>query len=201
MVIVPTQATLWLIQSVAAFPARDQLAPVPLYAVMFVAWLVWTLAAMRVGAARERLGMYSVVALAFLVPTAVTVTTYAHAGTLWQGRYVYPLSVGFVLVCGLVLDRPGRSRGAATFLLVSALAVVASTQLVGQLDVLVRERSSSPLAGTSAWLEPPTLLIVALTVAGCVLLGQGIRTPVGQVRPREDASSGKPSTDPRVALV
>jgi hypothetical protein len=169
--IVPTQAVLWLVQAVAAFPARDELAPQAVYAVVLLAWLAWTVAAMRVGAMRERVTMYAIVAVSFLVPASVTILTYADAGTVWQGRYGYPVSMGFLLVCGLALDRPGRARPPALYAACAVTAVVAVPQLIGQLDVLWRERRASPLADTSLWVEAPTSLIVALTVLGSILLG------------------------------
>jgi hypothetical protein len=169
--VVPTQGVLWLAQAIAAFPARDELAPQGLYVVMLVAWLAWTVAAMRVGVTRERLTMYAIVAVTFLVPGVVTILTYAEAGTVWQGRYGYPVAMGFLLVCGLVLDGRGAARLPARYAAGAVAAVLAATQLVGQLDVLWQERRSSPLAGTPQWLEAPTPLIVAFTVLGSIVLG------------------------------
>jgi hypothetical protein len=173
----PKLEILWLMQAVAAFPARDELAPLPLYAIAAVTWWALLAAAMRAGTVRTRtvLGLTAVVSLA--VPAAATVATFASEGTIWQGRYGYPYALGFWLLCGYILDRAGVAPRRSALLVVGAAVAWGVMQAVGQLSVLLPQGHKSPLADTSAWLQPPGWLVVLLTGAATVVLVRALLDP------------------------
>lgn len=166
----PKLEILWLMQAVAAFPARDELAPLPLYAVAAVTWWVLLAAAVRAGTARTRavLGLTALLSLA--VPAAATAATFASEGTVWQGRYGYPYALGFWVLCGFVLDRARLVPRRADLVVVAAGIGWGVTQTIGQLSVLVPQSRKSPLAHSSAWLQPPVWLVVVLSVAATAVV-------------------------------
>lgn len=89
----------WVFQAIAAFPARDEMAPVAIY----LLWLA-PLALILLGALARRpaaglaLGWIALFALASA--TALTLSRYSSEGYAWQGRYWLPLTVGLVLIPG-----------------------------------------------------------------------------------------------------
>lgn len=185
--VVPGQWVLWFFQSMAAFPARDELAEPSLYIVGLVAWWVFVAVAWRPALARERGALVMILVVATVIPAMVTVITYASLGTAWQGRYGYPYTVGFFLICGYALDRASTlPRWAeARWPIWLAGGVMLSTELIGQLGVLTDQVRTSPLADGDAWIQPNAALVVALNVAGvavltwCLTVG---RPPMGSLR-------------------
>jgi hypothetical protein len=168
--LIPQLEVLWLLQSVAAFPARDELAPLPLYAIAAVAWWVLLAAGLRHGGARVRISLAVATGVSLAVPAVMTVITFASEGTVWQGRYGYPYSLGIWLLCGYALDRAGVAPRRTPLLVAGATLAWAVTQVIGQLGVLIPQGRTSPLADTSAWLQPPVWLVIALTAAAAGLL-------------------------------
>ena len=85
-----------------------------------------------------RTAILLVVAIAVLIPSAVTVATYASVGLVWQGRYTYPVSMGVLILAGLALDRAGF--GSPRTLRVAGAAVqsigIAISELASQLHVI-----------------------------------------------------------------
>lgn len=180
----PVQVFLWLLQSVGAFPARDDPAPPVVYAVVLIAWAALVGMAVRYASRRQRRALLVVVAVSVLLPSAVTVATYSAVGTAWQGRYTYPVAMGALILAGLILDRAdvGSQRALKV---ASALAVVGVTisQLASQLRVLGADAPTEPLAQASAWPLPAAASVVVLTVAGALALGASIpatRTGAGR---------------------
>jgi hypothetical protein len=180
---IPGQWVLWFVQSVAAFPARDELAPIYLYAIAFVAWWVFAAIFWRTASRRERLSALLVVALSSAIPIAATVATYRELGTAWQGRYSYPLAMGFLLVCGHSLDRArtGSAR-TVTFALCATVAVYAVLEVIALLDVLSGQLRTSPMSGDPAWIVAPAWVILLMICTGAVMQGLAVtRTPLRAV--------------------
>jgi hypothetical protein len=185
--VVPQQWLLWFFQSVAAFPARDEMAPAPLYAIVFVAAWILVAVAWRVGSPRHRTALVGVLVMGSAIPVAATVATYETIGTAWQGRYAYPFTMGFLLICGTVVDRAAVAwRRNLGWLVWAAAATMMTANLIGQLTVLRDQLENSPLAGTDAWWAPHPALVVALNVAGFALLAtaltRGRREPAATLR-------------------
>ena len=179
------QPLLWLLQSIAAFPTRDEVAPVAVYAIVLVlAWVVLA-AAWRAAETRLRLAMLMVTGFAIVIPFMLTLLSFQHVGFGWQGRYTWPLAMGVLLIAGLALDRSRVVPGAAwsrAAVGAAALAVGGATA-IGQLRVLSNELAHSPLAHDPAWLRPPALLVVLLTLGGFALIA--IAVQVGRPHPVE----------------
>lgn len=178
------QIPLWIIQNIAAFPTRNEPAPMPVYAVgalLFAAVLVlgcWK------STNRIRLTLIAVALSSLLVPLAMTIATFHSVGAEWQGRYELPFSLGIPLIAALALETRRATHRLFGPLLACGWAalVVAHSLSVGH--VLVMEREGSPLAGTSEWHIPPVWLVTALTVAGLALWGLAARQARESHEPR-----------------
>lgn len=174
-IVVPKQWVLWFFQSVAAFPARDEIAPMLLYIVVFLVWWGFLAIAWRAARMRERVVLTSIVVAASAIPVAATIAVFERMGTAWQGRYAYPFALGFLLVCGAVLDRRGQGRWLhSRWPVWVAATTMTIASIIGQLDVLARELNDSPLAGTGAWWAPHPGLVVALNVVGFGMLAAAL---------------------------
>jgi hypothetical protein len=184
---IPAQWVLWFFQTLAAFPSRDEIAPIPLYLLGFLAWWVLVALAVKVATTRERLTLAAVLVAGTAIPVAATIAVYPTIGTAWQGRYAYPFTMGFLLICGLVLDRASTGRWRqARWPVWLAAGIAAAMSMIGQVGVLLDQVENSPLAGTDAWWAPHPALVVALNVAGFALLAtaltRGRREPAATLR-------------------
>ena len=178
---------LWVFQSIAAFPFRDENAPPAVYAflLLLAGWLL--VVGLRRAGTRLRWGIVVAAALTLLVPAVVTFQTYETFGTAWQGRYTLPYAVGTLLLVGLALDRnPPLFRPDLALLGAVLLVGAHATSIV---HVALRERGSSPGVADGTWvLVPPVLLgVVACLGAGALwcgsLVGQDDRQEVADDRP------------------
>lgn len=176
----------WIFQSIAAFPIRNENAPTIVYVLVLIAIGGLAVKAMRLANKAETLVLLIVVAASSAVAIGATAMTFSSLGYAWQGRYGLPFSMGFILICGHLLDRPTAPRRRSTALAVGiGLTVVAN--LISQLDVLARESAHSPLAGSSAWLQPAPWAVVALLALAGGLLWSGL----SELRPESIASRGE----------
>lgn len=165
------QIPLWLFQTIAAFPVRNEQAPAVVYAAGFVVLGGLLAAAFIVGSSRARAWIALTSGIAILVPFVLTFATYESEGPIWQGRYGLPYSVGVILLAGLILDtaRP-RHRLIGPLLLTGWLALLVG-HVVGMTNVVIRELAGSVSAGTSSWYEPQPWMVVLLMTSGLVLWG------------------------------
>ena len=157
---------LWFLQSVAAFPYRDQPAPMVVYAAGGLAVLGLLVLGWHSADRRLRWTLTVAFALALGLPFALQVHVYEAAGDIWQGRYGWPLSLGVLVLAGYALDRrpPTRRTGGPVLLVGGLLWVLAHA--VSTTDVLVDELRSSPLSGDPRWVTGPPWLVPVLTVLG-----------------------------------
>lgn len=179
------QVPLWLLQSVAAFPLRNEQAPMVVYACgVLVLGAVLVLGLVRAGR-RDRLVVLLALAAAVGVPYLLQVQTYEAAGAIWQGRYGWPLSMGVLLLAAAALDRrpPGHRLVVPAVLCGAGLWLVAHT--VSVVAVHLGELRESPLALDERWLTAPPAVTGALAVAGVLAWFAGAGSPV---RPEAYAS-------------
>lgn len=173
---------LWPFQSIAAFPYRDQMGPMVVYAVVGTLVLTLLVLAMRWGTPREKW----VLAIAFLatlvLPVMLTLATMDERGVIWQGRYGLPYGVGFVLLAGHVMGRHAPSPRLPWLLVMpsaAALAVAIGACLVKVRHEELADNAASRLDG--AWSAPAPLLLVTmslLAMAGLAgAIGGGTREP------------------------
>lgn len=161
---------LWVLQSVAAAPLRDNAAPITVYCAWLLAlWTVGVLVLRRVPA-RWRWWLAGSTLLWLGMQLVAELATYEHVYRAWQGRYALPFVVGVpvaatALVEQYVRNGPPRALAGAVIGLVSAGHVLATV------DVLQDELRTSPLSGDPAWVAGPAWLLVLLGVLG---VGLGI---------------------------
>jgi hypothetical protein len=160
----PRQFMLWTLQSIGAFPARDTQAPVIVYALFIVAavGLLWL--GLREAGARSRRVALGILVTVTLVSAGITIVTYPMVGLAWQGRYIWPLTMGVPLVAGLAVTRLSGRR--VWLLLITGLVTAATA--ISQVSVFARERDN-PAVGDS-WTFLPAVALVVLTVAGFALM-------------------------------
>jgi len=158
---------LWVLQTVGTMPYRFGI----LWPVLYLLWLVplgtFLVLGFRRADGRHRAAILTVVALSVLVPTVLTVMTYAELGIAWQGRYGLPLLVGALLVAGEALERaaPALRRGA----LGTVAVVLAVTHYLCVLCIGLRE-SAGPFDDGRPWTLILSLGAPALVFGGYVLL-------------------------------
>ena len=166
-----SQFPLWILQGIAAFPRRMDAAPALVYVLVGLTVLVFVVVGFTAAPRRLRVTMAITVLLALAVPVALTVPTIRITGPIWQGRYGLPYHLGLTLLAGLALDvRRFRHRWVPAGLVAGWLAVTAANVLA-VLHVLAGERSTSPLAQSSAWVRGPAWMVALMLVLGFAAWG------------------------------
>lgn len=155
----------WPLQSIAAFPYRDQMGPAVVYAVIGALVLTLVVEAMRDGTSRERwvVALCGVGALA--LPVVITLATMEGRGVIWQGRYGLPFGVGFVLMAAYVVGRHAPSRRPARLLVLPAALALGVAVGASLLKVRAAELADNPASRLDeAWHVPSPLLLVGLSL-------------------------------------
>jgi hypothetical protein len=159
----------WILQSIGAFPLRDERAPT----IVYVGWTLLFIALLGAGCWRSgkrlRLGILACGIVSLVFPLTVTVATVTTAGTFWQGRYTLPYAVGLTILAGAALDDLRLDRRLLSPLIIAGSAGFAMAQLVSPTSVLVKQLVSSPLAGDPRWWTAPLWVVSALAAAGSVV--------------------------------
>lgn len=184
-----SQIPLWIFQSIAAFPTRNEQAPAVVYACSALVGLALVVSAFRYASNAQRMAIGLGIALTIAVPFWITVTTWHEYGAAWQGRYTLPYSMGVLLIAAHALDVRGWRPRMLGFALLCGGVLLTIAQATSAVRVLLLERIYSPLAGTSAWWIPSPWLIAALVVVGAFLWGLALkRSLFGQhAAPSEDS--------------
>lgn len=158
-------SVLWPLQAIAAFPLRNESAPVAVYAIALLVLGSLAIITVRALKGQRRLGWTAAMAMfcTAAVPIAITYTGYHQYGMSWQGRYGMPYSVGLFVLAASALDNRAPS-------LPSSIVVVGTTawglaQVIGQLGVLINQRQDDHLVQMTGWWVPPTAVILAIGVA------------------------------------
>jgi hypothetical protein len=158
----------WFLQSIAAFPLRNEPAPPVVYVAGGTVLLALLVAGCRQADRRGRLVLLVAFGLALVIPIVLTVVTYSSAGLIWQGRYGWPVSMGVVLLAGAMLDRrPPAHRWTGPALLAGG-GLWATAHVVSVTGLAVDE-GRGILAGDDRWwtLPPWSLAVLALTAMAC----------------------------------
>ena len=160
---------LWLLQSIAAFPKRDQPAPLFVYPCYLIVLGFLLVVGLRWAESRVRRALLVTVALSFVIPFAITVATLVTFGTSWQGRYTLPYLLGAALLAGAGWARRAGDYGPR--LIVPASALLLLSHAAGVISVARQETRESPLSGSDLWaLQLPWLVLAIVVVAGAVML-------------------------------
>jgi hypothetical protein len=158
----------WFLQSIAAFPLRNEPAPAVVYVTAGLVLLALLVAGFRQADRRGRLVLLVAFGLALFLPIVLTVATYDAAGVIWQGRYGWPISMGVVLLAGALLDRrPPAHRWTGPALFAGGV-LWAAAHVVSVTDLAVDE-GRGILAGDDRWwtLPPWSLAVLALAAVAC----------------------------------
>jgi len=157
----------WALQTIAAFPLRNNPAPVLVYLLWLVPFVGLLVAGLRRG--DRRLSLVALVLLAtwVAVPVALSFVAYSAEGLAWQGRYALPLAVGFPALAGLALSRSARGPRRSYAVAVVALCALAQTISCVRVAWMEVDKGLSP---TFAAGVPGALVIIgALALAGALL--------------------------------
>ncbi|WP_091021877.1 DUF2142 domain-containing protein [Nocardioides szechwanensis] len=175
---------LWPLQSIAAFPYRDQMGSLIVYPVVGALVIALVIVALRAGTRHEGLVLLASLLTALAVPVVLSLLTLKSTGVIWQGRYGLPYAVGFVLLGGVIMGRrPSRATLPWSLtvpaLLAYAVAIVAC--LLKVLDAEMRDNAAS--AADPVWQEPGAVLLSALVALAVACFAAALS---GQARDRAD---------------
>lgn len=158
----------WILQSIAAFPTRNEAAPTAVYAAGALAILV-LLGAAGWGTSRRWWALLGgLVAVWLGVQLTIVVATYSQLGDVWQGRYALPFAVG-IPVAMAALRETTTARAPHRLLAPGLLGLVLLAHTVSVANVHLDESGTSPLAGSSSWVTVPTAVLVVLVLAAGAL--------------------------------
>jgi hypothetical protein len=175
------QVPLWMLQSIAAFPLRNEPTEPIVYACYLILFVATLGLGVTVGSRRIRAAIFAACAVSTLLPFAMSVMTFNAQGDVWQGRYALPYTLGLVVLAGFALDR--RSwRPTAHRLMVGGLVLFVIGQAVGPVAVM-RNSLAHPLSDATSWVHPPWVLVAFLAAAGAVLLWWGAMARTSRVDP------------------
>ncbi len=175
---------LWFLQSIAAFPTRNEQAPTVVYAAAAVVVVALLAVGVRRAAPRVRWVMALTFAVALLIPFAIQLQAYPVGGAIWQGRYGWPVSMGVLLLGALAVEVNPPGHRLTSPLLLSGGALWAVAQAVSAGNVAANELVHSPLSGDPRWLTLPPWALAVLAVVGVAAWGVGTATSASAHPPR-----------------
>lgn len=173
----------WLFQSIAAFPTRDILAPLPVY-VCGLALFFASLVLVRRMPSPYRTAAVLVLLATSLLPTAVTLRTFDDYGIAWQGRYTLPLALGVAAIGSAGLDVVHTRLPRAVVGVV--IALYAGMHVVSVVGAALHEREGSPGVDNGAW------VLLPVPVLGVIALGGSILVALNAIAPLATRSSVRP---------
>jgi hypothetical protein len=165
---------LWFLQSIAAFPVRNEPAPTAVYAIGLPILLALLIAGFIRANARVRWALAASILLALAVPFILQLRVYGTSGPIWQGRYTWALSMGPLLLSGIALDSiRARARSHQGVILLGLGVLLAIEHTASIVNVRVHEGSSNPLAGDPRWItvHPAIVGLVATLGVATALWG------------------------------
>lgn len=162
---------LWTLQSIAAFPLRNEPTRTPVYACYLVLFI--GLAVLGFRAARQRpslrTAIVGAIVLTSAIPFAMGLNPDSYPG-LWQGRYALPYSVGIALLIGFALELAGTRM--TQRLRVAVLLLFVTAQAIGPVDVLLKGRRHR-LSDWADFPHPAPAVLAVVGAAGAALLWWG----------------------------
>lgn len=187
------QVVAWLLQTVAAFPLRNEYAPVAVYPMWVLAFGALLLLGLRAGRARGRTVLLLLVTLWFAVAIVLTVISYASEPFAWQGRYAMPLAVGLTTVAGYCLSAAGRTPSWQSSFVVLVLTGAAHVLSVAH---VTRQEARLGLSPTFADVVPGPPVVAAVMV-GLIATAGFVVAVTGWVRTERRSSDLADQTAPR----
>jgi hypothetical protein len=197
-----SQIPLWFLQSIAAFPIRNEPAPPLVYAAAGLALLGLIAAGTQQARRRVRAAILVCFLAALGIPFVLHLATYETGGSIWQGRYGWPLSMGVLLLCGLALeDRPSTHRLVRPLLL-SGGGLWAVAHTVSIVAVARGEAQTSPLAGDARWITVDPWVLGLVGLCGVLVwIAAVVGWPAPEdVSPAQNGRSTPPGKDAEVMM-
>jgi hypothetical protein len=161
-----SQLPVWFLQSIAAFPLRNEPAPTFVYAAggIVIASLIGLGAWRSSGGTRRALLATSGLALG--IPLALQMSTYVQFGSVWQGRYGWPLSMGVLLLAAAALDdSPAKHRLVCAGLRCAA-ALWLAAHTASTVDVSLQELGTEIFTAAPLYWTTSPWLVGMLSVLG-----------------------------------
>jgi hypothetical protein len=136
---------------------------------------------------RVRTGMSLAVLASIAVPVLFTATTYGTYGSIWQGRYGLPVSVGVIMLAAVALDAAPPQGQRVRTALGAGWLLIGFSHVASLLKVLLNEDAHSPLAGDARWVAHPAWVVVSLAVLACLTWCWAVhgRSPTGRTPPSD----------------
>ena len=176
----------WPLQTIAAFPSRDQAGAAVIYPVVLILVVSLLVAAWHRGPARARLVTLTCLVVTLLIPFVFTLATLEAIGNIWQGRYVLPYGVGFVLLAGYTLGSLRTQAGPHLRTLVPATAFLAMAVAACLIKVRNDEITGNLVSSADpAWHAPSLVALVALVGIAFALFAWGLSSAGSRVREQE----------------
>lgn len=163
----PSNLIVWPLQTVAAFPLRNEPGAIVVYPVVIAMVAILIIAGVHFSRGWQRCGLLLAVGVALGLPVVLTLATLSTIGDVWQGRYGLPYAVGFVLIAGCVVGRCFGARPLPILLTLPAglgygVAIAACLVKIRNEELSTSQASS----GDPAWLAPvPPILVVIVALA------------------------------------
>ena len=172
------QVPLWVLQSIGAFPLRDESAPAIVYACYLIVFAVLLAYATRRADPRMRWSMGLTAMMGLLVPLSITLATAARAGTIWQGRYTLAFTVGLPILAGMAIagSRRDQPRWGPPVLLTMTVVLLIG-QAVSVLNVYRVELKNPVATVGGGWPFVPAWVLAVVVVLGLALLGSLAMNP------------------------
>lgn len=178
----------WPLQTIAAFPLRNDAGAPAIYPVVLILVGALLVAVWRRGSARARAVTLVSLTVTVLFPFAFTLATLDSIGTIWQGRYVLPYGVGFLLLGGYALGSLRTEAGPPRRVLVPA-AVLYTVAVAACLIKVRHDELEDNLASAqdAAWLAPSPFLLSILVGFAFALFTLALASERLRVREEESA--------------
>lgn len=158
----------WPMQTIAAFPLRsDAGSPVVYPTFLLLAGSLVALAWRR-GAPRVRMTMLGAVLVSLAFPFVMTLLTLQSMGNIWQGRYLLPYAVGFLLLAGYAMDARGLDWIVPRRVLLPAAVLYGIAVAACLLKVRADELRATASAHDSSWHVPWAGLLICLVTLAAV---------------------------------
>lgn len=166
---------LWAFQSIAAFPIRNQPAPLLVYVLWGAVLTALLVLLARRSTTRERLALGALLVPLLLLPNVLSYLTFPSQGFAWQGRYMLPLWVGVLALAARALDR-GR-EAPDRILVVTAFATMAVANAVSVVSVAAKEADEAVSIPAAGLFPAGVVLVGVLAAVGSLLPALGLAWP------------------------
>jgi hypothetical protein len=163
------QFVVWVFQGVAAFPSRDEVAPLVVYALQMGVMVTWLALGVVASRGRLRVALLLVITASLVVPVLIAAEILGPLASTWQGRYSLPFALGGVVVAGLALvSAPALGRFGLVASALGGLALL-SAQLISASTVYERQLTQSGVRESGWPFFPPWSLALLAGLAALAL--------------------------------